>query len=956
MSSFSQQPFRSRKPHRFIGRERELAVFKECLAAAKHGEGSCILVNGEPGVGKTRFATEAASLAQTEGWRVLTGHAYDSEGMPPYLPFIEALQSYVQECPIEDLRSQLGQGAVDVAMLVREVRWRLPEVIESTPSTPQIERYHLFESICQFLESIAHASPSGLLLYLDDVHWADPSTLLLCQHLARRLSRVRILLLAAYRSEEVERAPSLLEFLAELARYRLERIALSRLTPEETQDLALDLTGVTPTPGVAQAIFEQTQGNAFFAGEVIRQLHDYGADLTDAGLVRTDWRISEGVRQVVRQRLSRLRPETRQLLEAASVLGERFGAEILPTVANLPGPDLAPVLEEAIQAGMLQEEPAGYSFRHPLIRRVIYENLGLQRRRDLHLAAAEAVEAASIEVVAPQLSVIAHHFHESLPASQQKALDYASRAGDHAVEVFAYEEAARMYQLAIDALQSLPDKSNADLLADLHLKRARAFAAITMWAEARHEFEAALPLLSAGRMKERAELLSDLAITCLWTNQTSMGQQYATEAKALAEAGLEDEILTAAVAATARLQFSDGQIEASVASYKDAIQRSRGQRIHRVDQLLPAYAHLLYLRGDYPAAIEQATACIEVSRQTNDFSSLIYALGDLGLSLAASGRYDDALVTFEEAESAGSEYGLTTFLARVRGMRAGPYLDLFNYGRAAQLAEAALDFGRSVDFQSTVVSAGIDLLFNYTQTGDVGRAESLLGSVAAEAANASDIHGWLWKLRLAQARAQIALARRDFREAMDLAGESAELSSRKRRTKYEVAALVTRGQALLGLGRKRDAIMELRGAVQIARPVGDPAMLLRASGALLAAEPDEALATEARSAVEVIIKGLTRPELLRPFEESDTVRLVRGLQKSRGGAASSRVSAYPKQLSDRKLEVLSLIAQGKTNHEIAETLVLSERTVQRHIADLYRSIDVRNRAEATAYAINRLGL
>jgi DNA-binding NarL/FixJ family response regulator len=941
----------------FIGREHELAFLTERLGAAQRGEGGVVLVGGEPGVGKTRFVMQVALRAKTEGWRVLIGSAYDTDGMPSYLPFIEALQSYVRTCPVEELRVQLGDGAADVAMLVRDVRRVLPEVAADVASPSPNERYHLFESICQFLLAIAGASPPGLLLCLDDLHWADPSTLLLCQHLARKLSSDRVLVLAAYRDEEVDRTPALLDLLAEIAHGSLgHRITLSRLNVEETTALAADLAGVTPARPVAQAIFDQTQGNAFFAGEVIRQLRDSGGDLADSRLVRTDWSITEGVRHVIGKRLLHLESETRQLLEAASVLGERFSLELLSTSAALATTALVSALEEATKAGMLQEEAIGYKFGHPLIRRVIYEQLSLPRRRSLHLAAGEATESNFSEDIEPHLSVLAYHFHiGAAPGNYAKVLDYATRAGDRAIEVFAYEEAARMYQIAIEALQSERSTSGADILADLHLKRARAFGAITMWAEARRALESALPLLSVDRQTERAELFTDLAIACLWTNETTRGQQYAAAAKALAE-GLAEDILTGAIAATARLQFSDGAIQASRESYQDAINRSRGARISRLDQLLPAHAHLLYLTGNYPAAIDQALKCIDVSREVNDFSSLVYALGDLGLSLAASGRYDDGLQALDEAQSAGREYGLTTFLARACGMRAGPYLDLSDYRQAEQLAEEALDVGRSFDFESTVVSAGIDLLLCHSQTGEVGKAEVLLREVVEDAAAAADIHGWLWKLRLAQARAQIALARHQWREAMDIASESSELSRAKRRTKYEVAASMTRGQALLGLGRKGDALKELRHAVQIARPVGDPAMLLRASAAVLSIEPDAILASEAHTAVDSILKSLSHAEMRRTLEESEPVRLVLSFQKSRGGASASRVSTYPKALSDRKIEVFRLIVQGKTNREIAAALVLSERTVQRHIADLYREIDVRNRAEATAFGINQLGL
>jgi predicted ATPase len=179
-----------------VGRDRELASIVERLRSAGDGEGGVVLVSGEPGAGKTRLLEEAARLAEGQGWRVLLGHAYDAEGMPPYLPFVEALQDYVRACPLDALVAQLGDGARDVALILPEVRRRLPDIPVTVELDAESARYQLFESIADFLGAIAAASDGGLMLCLDDLHWADDSTLALLEHLGRRLAGAPFLMLA----------------------------------------------------------------------------------------------------------------------------------------------------------------------------------------------------------------------------------------------------------------------------------------------------------------------------------------------------------------------------------------------------------------------------------------------------------------------------------------------------------------------------------------------------------------------------------------------------------------------------------------------------------------------------------------------------------------------------------------------------------------------------------------
>ena len=319
----------SRTP--FAGRRRELNLLTERLGSAREGRGSLVLVAGEPGIGKTRLIFELGQRARSEGWQVLSGRAYDSDGMPPYFPLAEALRAYVRACRSKELRTRLGKNAADVALVVPEVRDRLPDMPAAPAGIDEYGRYRVFESVSEFVLAIARSAPgAGLLLCLDDLHWGDQSTLLLLKYLAHKAPSAPLLVVGAYRTTELSRMHPLADVLADLRRDELaERLLLTSLSAEDTTTLIEGLAGAPASAAVADAIYRETDGHPFFVGEVVRQLQADGRNLSDVHAATMQWGIPEGVREVIGRRLSRLPAASNRLLQAAAVLGEDLTVDVL---------------------------------------------------------------------------------------------------------------------------------------------------------------------------------------------------------------------------------------------------------------------------------------------------------------------------------------------------------------------------------------------------------------------------------------------------------------------------------------------------------------------------------------------------------------------------------------------------------------------------------------------------
>jgi class 3 adenylate cyclase/tetratricopeptide (TPR) repeat protein len=520
---------------RYVGRDDELADLRRAAEQADAGHGSVVLIGGEPGVGKTRLAEEAAALARRRGMLVFTGRCSDTEGAPPYLPFVEVLEAVARFVPEDALRAALGDTAGDVARVMPELRRMFPDLPPPVELPPEQERRYLLNAVRDVLARAArwHA----LVLILDDLHWADEPSLLLLEHLAEVLPETPCLIIGTYRDVELEVGRPLARTLESLLRKRLaERVSLRRLSEEGVRELITGLAEQDPPDSLVRVVFSETEGNPFFVEEVFRHLAEEGRLFDDAGRFRGDLSISEvdvpeGVRLVIGRRLERLSEATLEVLAAGAVLGRIFAFATMSAIAERPADELLDALDEAERSKLLAPAGGGsgseerYAFSHELVRQTLLAGLTSSRRRRLHLRAADAIQTVYGDAAGEQAGDVAHHLLEAgAAADAARTVSWLRTAGDRALAAAAFEDAARNFDAALSFESVLDARATAELqfvLGQAQRGAVRWEEALATWKQSLAGFEAlgdddrlaevawhvGYQLLWAGRRDELAELL-----------------------------------------------------------------------------------------------------------------------------------------------------------------------------------------------------------------------------------------------------------------------------------------------------------------------------------------------------------------------------------------------------------------------------------------------------------------
>lgn len=959
---------RPRSAALFVGREAELAAVAQAIDAAVAGQPCVLLVSGEPGVGKSRLIAEARALAERRGLQVLQGHALESGGMPLYFPFARALAPA--------LAQPAGAGAAPLPVLA--AAGIAPATAAGAPPRlePEAERLRLFDAIADTCLRLAAQRP--LLLALDDLQWAEPAAWDATVYLARALGEAPLLLLLAVREEALQvdggAAP---RAVSELNRQRLlRRLPLRRLGVDAVTALAGATVGGALSPELGELIAERSQGNPFFAEEIALGLLEQDAlASTAAGWELRPERREQArtalpltLRLAVSRRLERLPEETRRVLRAAAVLGRAATAR---TLARMLGQDEEPVedaLAPAQAAGLMVETAEGWTFAHDTIRQTVYESAGPARRR-LHAAAAAALEAEAGVPALPALAALAFHWRlagepargadAALAAAQAasavrataEALAYArtgrelreqaatgASAGDGAggtvaVARFAHGEAALAageYAEAEEALRAALGDAQARGERMLTARAWTRLGVLFRRREAPDEaagcLRAALALLeeAGDETVELAEVLIELA-GLEGLTRARYDEAEALGRRALAIAGrLRRPALEASAALTLANSLSRSSDPVPVRRLlRTALERSlAGDEPGIAAEAAAALANAYYWTGEIGASQQFAERRLELAGRAGDVFGLRHAHSWLANLAWSRGEWETSRRLLREAEPVLARLESPepiAFLRLVDGMidyRTG------SHARAYEQIDGAMRLFERVDPATVVWYAGWHALVCLA----LGRTDEAERQIAAQEA------------RLA-ALPEPALPARSARNLLALA--YAELGDRKRGAACE--------RALAPYAADFHWSPARRSLAALAGLRGDREGAL----ALLAAAETQARQEELRPDLALTLLARSRLQPGRERAEAEALlyelEMAWVLERQPAGAGSD--AHGPAGLTAREQEVLRLVAQGKTNREIAAALVISERTAINHLSHIFAKIGVENRAGATAFAL-----
>ncbi len=464
------QPSFAAQPHQtsLVGREHEKSELRGATAQAASGSGRICVISGEAGIGKTRLCAEIALEAENNGLAVLVGHCSEQEAVP-YLPFVEILERWVDrwDSP-DDLRRAIGEEAAELGRLLPKLRRIIPDLPSPIELPAEQARRQLFDSFTNFIARRSREQPT--MLVLEDLHWADDSTLALINHLSKRHSDLPLLMIATYREGEIDLSPGLSRTLEGLIRGRLAtQLRIKGLPSDEVAQLLQGLSGRVPPAAVVSEILGETDGNPFFVEELFQHLAEENRLYDDAGQFHAELKIGElevprNVRLVVGRRLGRLGDATRKILAVAAVIGRSFTFELLEAASGVNADALLDCLDEARRVGLVrsstQPPEARFEFSHELIRQATLAELSVARHHRLHLAVAETIERVYSNTLEDHYAELAHHYAQT--ENIRNAVTYYNLAGQQAAGRSAHAEAVGLLNACLELLRTLPETAERD--------------------------------------------------------------------------------------------------------------------------------------------------------------------------------------------------------------------------------------------------------------------------------------------------------------------------------------------------------------------------------------------------------------------------------------------------------------------------------------------------------------
>ena len=954
----------------FAGRDHELQELLDLLARAGDGEGALVLLSGEAGIGKTRLAEELTARAG-EGTLALWGRCVDSPAAPPYLPWLQVARG---------LRRALGaDGFAELATPVQHqaILAALPELRDAgaEPGHDHGDRFVLFEAMSDLLRSAAAARP--VLLVLDDLHWADEPTLLLLGWLAADLPRTRLLAVATYRDQALGPDHPLRRLLHEAPRGALVPLALDGLGEGALATLAR-AAGMEDADALAGPLARRTGGNPFFTIETLRLL---AADPAGA----TADRVPEGAAAVLGRRLDTLSPACRSLLDAAAVAGD-FSLDVLERATATPRAALLDHLDEAVAAGLVLDRHGSREFAHGLVRDTVRAAIPRARAAALHARVAEALEARPEHEAAGHAAELAHHHAAAMEVDaghRAAAHRWAVAAARGAEERLAHEEAARLLRLAVDtaAAEAGADAGDrAELLLALAVAHRRAGDVLGCLAAAEQAAELAAAL-------DDGDLCARAALATRGVSGPHVGGRILALCSRAVEAAPADPVLRARVVsrrAHAAFDGFPGTPEEELQRREQSAEALRlAEALGDTETLFDALNARQMALAD-PAGVEERLAVadrtVALGRSTGADTVLEWGHTWRCDALFQLGRVDEAAAEMERSAEVAERLHDTLGRWRTLMLRSAFATLRGDFAAARALSDEALVLGRRTNNPAAEFLHPYQRMELAVLLGGAEEVEPLFRAPGAPP-GAFSIHARLLASmgRLEEARSELQRGAAAFGDAVGPAPRPVRLLA---------AAGAADAVAMVEAPELAEPVLDLlmpflhHNAAAAAGQQSALGAVARFTGRLLTvlerwAEAEEHLqiAVDLNTAMGALPHlALTHLDmaqmLVRRSRSGDRQRAVSLLASCapvleelgmRAWAASAQalhrdlagrgVADHP--LSHREMEVARMVAAGLSNREIAERLVLAQRTAESHVKNICDKLGVNRRSQIAAWVAAR---
>jgi DNA-binding CsgD family transcriptional regulator/tetratricopeptide (TPR) repeat protein len=973
-----------------VGRQEELGRLHLALQSVAAGEPTTVLIAGEAGVGKTRLVEEFA--AQVDDYaQVLLGRCLQlSGGGLPYGAIIDALRDLTRNPGSAGLEGLIGPASDDLRRL-------LPGAAP-TRSTEPISGFaqsRLFESILRFLDRLAQEQP--VVLIIEDVHWADRSTLDLLMFLVRVVRHERLLVAATYRSDELHPQHPLEPALAELDRNRhLERL---ELVPFDRGELSLLLGGILgrpPSPATVQHVLARSGGNAFLAEELL------AAERNLAGQ-----ELPRRLHSIMLARVTALGEDTRHLLRLAATAGRPIEHHLLAAAAQLPEERLLKATREAVDRQVLRTDRDIYRFRHVLLQQAVYGELLPGERVRLHTAVARALtEDAHARALRQTSAELAQHWY--IVRDYPRALTASISAARAAAEVYGFTEAYQHYERALNLWEQVPDawEQVGLTLSDLRLEAAEAAGwtgladrAATLIQEALVETGPHIEPARAGVLRARqAEWLSDAgdhkaALATYEEASRLVAGEPPSAGKARVLAGQATELMR------------QGQYSASRAVCEDALAVARAVgALAEEGRALNTLGCVLSELGDPEAGITSLRRALSLCEQAGSFDDIHTAYLNLSYVLGVdAGRPHEGLQALQQGLARLRELGLE-FALPSNTLRSNLAGGLWSMGRwreaekvlnETQIGEMPSRFALALPLLRAhlhLVHGQFDLAHEQAQVA-VHMAERLSDLPSQSSVQSLLAELAIWRGDAAAARSAVAKALQYLtdddhsfaigvcRIGLRTEADAAERARDRRATTSEVADIQATGQRLLD--RARESLARIGGNLPgarvhaagceaeftrlhlrpdpdrwaelaatcdaISRPYEAAYARWRQAEALIARKAPGAAAVLRQAYHTTVELGevLLRRELERLAQRA---RIDLQPMSTKPPAASQGRMAKAQALTPREQEVLGYLMEGRTNRQIARALFITEKTASVHVSNIMGKLGAANRSEAAAIA------